>query len=295
MKRANKNCAVNGPPRKRRKLNKYNQKEEIDEKDTNSLPIDQNNNENDKKMNRSRVHVDSENSIFIANLPRKHTKEQMIQILREQFGCYGTIVQITVIPNSSNTIKGFGFIEYSNYNEVEKAILGSDNLKIGGFPVSVESKSHKKIKNKQTFKSDKDVLYEVTQLIVNQLSSAQDANQFYAIQNCFTKKIKNKQTFKSDKDVLYEVTQLIVNQLSSAQDANQFYAIQNCFTKLKYKNKNGRQRKVGTFVKRKYKNWMTYFKTYPMNKLFETQGTKQSFKVRMMADANIDQVMNLLK
>eukprot|EP01083_Nonionella_stella_P083138 229736_1 len=251
MKRANKNCAVNGPPRKRRKLNKYNQKEEIDEKDTNSLPIDQNNNENDKKMNRSRVHVDSENSIFIANLPRKHTKEQMIQILREQFGCYGTIVQITVIPNSSNTIKGFGFIEYSNYNEVEKAILGSDNLKIGGFPVSVESKSHKKIKNKQTF--------------------------------------------KSDKDVLYEVTQLIVNQLSSAQDANQFYAIQNCFTKLKYKNKNGRQRKVGTFVKRKYKNWMTYFKTYPMNKLFETQGTKQSFKVRMMADANIDQVMNLLK
>ena len=82
---------------------------------------------NSARVNRFRV--------IVRNLPFKCTEE----ILREHFATFGDILQLDLpLKRGEDTIRGFGFVTYTNAQSANKAVIEGSKIKILGRQVAVD-------------------------------------------------------------------------------------------------------------------------------------------------------------
>lgn len=73
--------------------------------------------------------------VIVRNLPFKCTEE----ILREKFSVFGDILQLDLpAGQSEGTIRGFGFVTYTNSQAANKAVIEGSKLKILGRTIAVD-------------------------------------------------------------------------------------------------------------------------------------------------------------
>lgn len=73
--------------------------------------------------------------LFIGNLPFSMTEEQLTAL----FGEYGQVESFNIVKDKFNgRSKGFGFVEYSNEEEAQKAIAALDGSEQSGRNIAVK-------------------------------------------------------------------------------------------------------------------------------------------------------------
>jgi cold-inducible RNA-binding protein len=73
-------------------------------------------------------------NIFVGNLDFKTAEED----LRQLFGQYGTVSRVSIMTErDTGRSRGFGFVEMSNTEEGEKAILSLNGTQLGGRAINV--------------------------------------------------------------------------------------------------------------------------------------------------------------
>ena len=73
--------------------------------------------------------------LFIGNLPFSMTEEQLTAL----FGEYGQVESLNIVKDKFNgRSKGFGFVEYTNEEEAQKAITALDGSEQAGRKIAVK-------------------------------------------------------------------------------------------------------------------------------------------------------------
>lgn len=88
---------------------------------------------NSSKYNNKLIKNFSTTSIFISNLPRTYSKDELYDILYNELYKYGIIKSIKLLTNANNTLKGIGFLNFKNEKDTinflkEKKYISIDSL-----------------------------------------------------------------------------------------------------------------------------------------------------------------------
>lgn len=72
--------------------------------------------------------------LYVGNLPYETDEES----LKAMFAEYGDIASVTIITDrATGRSKGFGFVEFENDEEADKAIEGLNETEVGGRNIKV--------------------------------------------------------------------------------------------------------------------------------------------------------------
>jgi len=89
--------------------------------------------------------------VFVGNLSFKTTEAELADAFRVQGG---KVVNAHIITTPNNRSKGYGFVEFENKTDAEKAVAALNKKEIGGRPINVELARPQEEKPQETNKGE---------------------------------------------------------------------------------------------------------------------------------------------
>lgn len=93
---------------------------------------------NSSKYNNKLIKKFSTTSIFISNLPKTYSKDELYDMLYNELYKYGTIKSIKLLTNHNNKLKGIGFLNFQSEKDTIKFLNTKKYISIDSLIINFE-------------------------------------------------------------------------------------------------------------------------------------------------------------